>query len=74
MAAAEMAVTTAIMATARKRQATAIRAARQNGHQAGHAQAPRQEAAAGEPNGIGNVTFLQRPNEPRRNAGHRTQR
>ncbi len=50
----------------------------QNG-QAGHAQAPkqqahRQEAAAGEPNGIGNVTFLQRPNEPRRNAGHRGQR
>lgn len=43
----------------------------QNGHQAGHAQAPRQEAAAGEPNGIGNVTFLQRTNEPRRNAGHR---
>jgi ATP-dependent RNA helicase RhlE len=43
----------------------------QNGHQAGHAQAPRQEATSGEPNGIGNVTFLQRPNEPRRNAGHR---
>jgi ATP-dependent RNA helicase RhlE len=43
----------------------------QNGHQTGHAQAPRQEAASGEPNGIGNVTFLQRPNEPRRNAGHR---
>ncbi len=43
----------------------------QNGHQAGHAQAPRQEAIAGEPNDIGNVTFLQRPNEPRRNAGHR---
>ena len=42
----------------------------QNGHHA----APRQEATAGEPNGIGNVTFLQRPNEPRRNAGHRTQR
>jgi ATP-dependent RNA helicase RhlE len=43
----------------------------QNGHQASHAQAPRQEATVGEPNGIGNVTFLQRPNEPRRNAGHR---
>ena len=43
----------------------------QNGNQAGHAQAPRQEATAGEPNGIGNVTFLQRTNEPRRNAGHR---
>jgi ATP-dependent RNA helicase RhlE len=35
---------------------------------------PRAEATSGEPNGIGNVTFLQRPNEPRRNAGHRTQR
>jgi ATP-dependent RNA helicase RhlE len=44
----------------------------QNGHQAGHSQAPRQEAAAGEPNGIGNVTFLQHPNEPRHNTGHRT--
>ncbi len=43
----------------------------QNGHQAGRAQAPRLEATAGEPNDIGNVTFLQRPNEPRRNAGHR---
>ena len=41
----------------------------QNGQQA----APRAEATSGEPNGIGNVTFLQRPNEPRRNAGHRTQ-
>jgi superfamily II DNA/RNA helicase len=41
----------------------------QNGHQA----APRQDATAGEPSGLGNVTFLQRPNEPRRNAGHRTQ-
>ena len=75
MAVAEMAVTTAITATARQLQATAIRAARsQNGHQAGHTQAPRQDAAAGEPNGIGNVTFLQRPNEPRRNAGHRAPR
>jgi len=46
----------------------------QNGHQAGRSQAPRQEAIPGEPNGIGNVTFLQRPNEPRRSAGHRTQR
>jgi ATP-dependent RNA helicase RhlE len=43
----------------------------QNGHQGGHSQAPRQEATPGEPSGIGNVTFLQRPNEPRRNAGHR---
>jgi superfamily II DNA/RNA helicase len=39
----------------------------QNGHQA----APRQEATTGEPSGIGNVTFLQRSGEPRRNAGHR---
>ncbi len=39
----------------------------QNGHQA----APRQDATAGEPSGIENVTFLQRQNEPRRNAGHR---
>jgi superfamily II DNA/RNA helicase len=43
----------------------------QKGHQGNHPQAPRQEASPGEPNGIGNVTFLQRPNEPRRNAGHR---
>jgi ATP-dependent RNA helicase RhlE len=48
-----------------------------NGHQNrprhnGNQQAPRHEAA-GEPNGLGNVTFLQRPNEPRRNAGHRGQ-
>ena len=42
----------------------------QNGHHAG----PRQEATAGEPSGIGNVTFLQRPGEPRRNAGHRAPR
>ncbi len=48
-----------------------VHQAGQNGHQASHAQAPRQEATSGEPNGIGNVTFLQRPNEPRRNAGHR---
>jgi superfamily II DNA/RNA helicase len=49
-----------------------------NGHQNGRPQAarpePRPEAASGEPSGIGNVTFLQRPNEPRRNAGHRTPR
>ncbi len=36
----------------------------------GH-QAPRQEATTGEPSDIGNVTFLQRSGEPRRNAGHR---
>ena len=41
----------------------------QNGHTA-HQQA----ATAGEPNDIGNVTFLKRPNEPRRNAGHRAPR
>ena len=29
------------------------------------------DATAGEPSGIGNVTFLKRPNEPRRSAGHR---
>ncbi len=46
----------------------------QNGHHAGRAQAPRHEATSGEPSGIGNVTFLQRPNEPRRNAGYRGQR
>jgi superfamily II DNA/RNA helicase len=48
-----------------------------NGHQGRHPSqnahegAPRAEATAGEPSGIGNVTFLQRTNEPRRNAGHR---
>jgi hypothetical protein len=31
----------------------------------------RQETTAGEPSGIENVTFMQRPGEPRRNAGHR---
>ncbi|HEX3709916.1 MAG TPA: DEAD/DEAH box helicase [Pseudolabrys sp.] len=42
----------------------------QNGHRttAGH------EATPGEPKDIGNVTFLQRPNEPRGNAGHRARR
>jgi ATP-dependent RNA helicase RhlE len=44
------------------------------GRPAGQAQAPRQEAAAGEPSGIGNVTFMQRPNAPRREAGSRAQR
>jgi superfamily II DNA/RNA helicase len=48
-----------------------------NGHQGrhpgqnAHEAARRTEATAGEPSGIGNVTFLQRTNEPRRNAGHR---
>ncbi len=37
-------------------------------------QAPRQEATTGEPRDIGNVTFLQRSGEPRRNAGHRAPR
>jgi len=47
---------------------------RTNGHQAHpdrngqqHA-APRQDTTAGEPNGLGNVTFLQRPGAPRSNA------
>ncbi len=37
-----------------------------NGHTA-HGQ----QTVVGEPNGIENVTFMQRPGEPRRNAGHR---
>ena len=37
-------------------------------------QAPRQEATTGEPRDIGNVTFLKRSGEPRRNAGHRAPR
>ena len=50
-----------------------------NGHQGraghnGHQPQVRQDAAAGEPSGIGNVTFLKRPGEPRRNAGHRVPR
>ena len=50
-----------------------------NGHQGraghnGHQPPVRQDAAAGEPSGIGNVTFLKRPGEPRRNAGHRVPR
>jgi superfamily II DNA/RNA helicase len=39
--------------------------------QHGYHPAPRQEATTGEPSDIGNVTFLQRSGEPRRNAGHR---
>jgi superfamily II DNA/RNA helicase len=46
-----------------------------NGHQGRPSQnsypSHRQEAAAGEPSGIQNVTFIQRPGEPRRKAGHR---
>ncbi|HVZ53557.1 MAG TPA: DEAD/DEAH box helicase [Pseudolabrys sp.] len=40
----------------------------------GNPQAPRREAAQGEPNAIGNVTFMQRPNGPRRHTGHRAPR
>jgi superfamily II DNA/RNA helicase len=43
-----------------------------NGHKSGNRQASHQPAAQGaqgEPNGIGNVTFLQRSHGPRRNAG-----
>jgi ATP-dependent RNA helicase RhlE len=42
-----------------------------DGHQGGRPQAPRAEAAQGQSDGIENVTFLQRPNQPRRNAGYR---
>ncbi|HZL30524.1 MAG TPA: DEAD/DEAH box helicase [Pseudolabrys sp.] len=42
--------------------------------QSGNAQAPRQDTSTGEPRDIGNVTFLQRSGEPRRNVGHRTRR
>jgi ATP-dependent RNA helicase RhlE len=38
----------------------------------GHHADPRPQATTGEPNGIENVTFMQRPNEPRRNASPRT--
>ena len=46
----------------------------QNSHQTAHPQVASVEPVQGQPNGIGNVTFLQRPNEPRRNAGFRGQR
>ncbi len=43
-----------------------------NGQHDGPPQAPRPEAASqGEPNGLGNVRFMQRQGEPRRSAGHR---
>jgi ATP-dependent RNA helicase RhlE len=46
-----------------------------NGHHAGRPQGARPEATAqGEPTGMGNVTFMQRSGEPRRNAGHRAPR
>jgi ATP-dependent RNA helicase RhlE len=46
----------------------------QNGSQGHHAARPQPHHAArakGEPNGLGNVTFLHRSSEPRRNNGHR---
>jgi ATP-dependent RNA helicase RhlE len=46
----------------------------QNDHPAARPQVASVEPVKGQPNGIGNVTFLQRPNEPRRNAGYRGQR
>ncbi len=46
----------------------------QNGHQSGRPQTPRPETAQGQPKAIENVTFLRRPNEPRRNAGYRAPR
>jgi len=42
-----------------------------NGHKAGRPQSPRVDAAHGEPNGIGNVTFMQRPRGPRRHTAER---
>jgi ATP-dependent RNA helicase RhlE len=46
-----------------------------NGHHAGRPQGGRPEAAAqGEPTGMGNVTFMQRSGEPRRNAGRHAPR
>ena len=44
------------------------------GRQGGNPQPPRAETLAGEPKAIGGVTFLQRPNDPRRNAGTRAPR
>jgi len=46
----------------------------QGGHHGGRPQIPQAEAANGQPAGIENVTFLQRPNQPRRNAGYRGHR
>jgi len=42
-----------------------------NGHKAGRPQSARGEPAPGEPKGLGNVTFMQRPRSPRRNAAER---
>jgi ATP-dependent RNA helicase RhlE len=47
---------------------------RPHGQQGGHPNAPQSEAAQGQPSGIENVTFMQRPKRPSRDAGHRTQR
>jgi ATP-dependent RNA helicase RhlE len=44
------------------------------GQQNARPQAQGPATAQGQPNGIENVTFMQRPNQPRQNAGHRTQR
>jgi superfamily II DNA/RNA helicase len=49
-------------------------AANPAGHQNGRSQAPQAEATQGQPNSLGGVRFMQRPNEPRRDAGHRTNR
>jgi len=53
-------------------------AANPAGHQNGRPQAPQnrqaEAAAQGQPNSLGGVRFMQRPNEPRRDAGHRTNR
>ena len=45
-----------------------------NGHKAGRPQTPHAQPGQGEPNGIGNVTFLQRQHGPRRNADGRAPR
>jgi len=52
-------------------------AANATGPQNGRPQAPQgpqAEATQGQPNSLGGVRFMQRPNEPRRDAGHRTNR
>jgi ATP-dependent RNA helicase RhlE len=43
-------------------------------HKGGHQGARPEAAAQGEPTGLGTVTFMQRPNGPRRHAGHRAPR
>ena len=69
MAAASSAATTATVI----RRPAAIKAG-QNGHQGRPSPGPPAGRYGGEPSGIGNVTFLQRSGEPRRNAGHRAPR